>query len=317
MRRLTIAALALVAMAGCEKESSVDVASDVAVTFAASQIGTRASSDWTGEEMLGIFMYEAGSTSKGTFELARENVLHTSDNTGTFTTDSPIYYPQSGSVDLYAYYPYAGAEGDGTDYSLDLTKQNTASGGFDQAAVDFMTATPITGLTKNSGEVAFTLYHQLSQVTLVLTKQSSLTTLRGVEVSISDVNTAAVFSVIDGAMGSSSTSGSILFMTEETAWDGAVAADSNVTGLTATAILLPETISSSAVITFKVSDTVSYTATFPTTPTFEAGSNHTYNIEVGYLAASFGTTTIDKKWNDTVGNPDATNNSVVLDADEK
>ncbi len=308
MRRITIAALAIVAMVGCSKEDgSVDVASDVAVSFVASQIGTRASSDWAGGEQVGIFMYAAGETSKGSFDLSRENVLHESDDSGDFSTTYPIYYPQSSSVDFYAYCPYTGEEGDSSlNYTVDLTDQNP-TGGFDHAAVDFMTAST-KGKTKSDGAVTFTFYHELSMVTFVLEKGLSLETLRDVEVSIG-VNTVGVFSIVDGSMSSSSTSGSIKFMTEETAWEDNDKVNGAVTELKATAILLPEKIIDEAVITFKVSDTESYTASFPVTPTFAAGYNHTYNIEVGYASAEFGSATIDQGWVDD-------NSSADLDAEE-
>ncbi len=289
MKRLTIAALAIAMVASCAKEESPgDIASNTAVQFAQSQIVTRTiGSDWESLDEVGVYMYKASQTSVDNYALARENVHHISDDGGNFTTSDLIYYPQSDMVDFYAYYPWE-SDSDET-YSINIAKQNVSEGVFDQGAVDFMTA-DITGQKKSTTALTFDFEHRLAMVTFVITHKASLTTLRGVEISIDGVNTTADFSKFTGLMDSSTTAtpGSIDFETAETTID----ANDNVTKLTATAILLPEQIGTSALITFKVSDTKSHTASFPVAASLSPGNNHTYNISIGYDMATFGAATV-------------------------
>ncbi len=286
MKKIIVATLAIAAMASCTKQESVefDVSSDVVATFANAAIATRTSGNvWENTDEVGIFMYEADETDN-TYPLAKENVLHTSDASGNFTVGTglaPIYYPQTDVVDFYAYYPYSTLSG--WLYTADITGQNLEDGSFDQGAIDFMTAA-LTDKSKSETALKFTFEHRLSMLTFVITPKASVPSLKGVEVSLNDINTQATFSVLTGALeDSKDVKGAIKFLTSETETD----TDGNVIKLTATAIVLPEVMNSAAKIKFKFSETLSHSASFPTAPTLEAGKNHTYNISVGYAEASF------------------------------
>ncbi|MFR9649572.1 MAG: fimbrillin family protein, partial [Rikenellaceae bacterium] len=205
MKKIIIATFALVAMVGCTKEESVkiDTSSDVEATFAAEIITRTSGNDWESADQVGIYMYESG-TSDNTYSLARENVLHTSDASGNFTVYtgvSPIYYPQTDKVDFYAYYPYQA--GIATTYTADITAQNLSDGSFDQGAVDFVTAS-LTEKLKSEESLKFTFEHRLAMLTLVITPKESVPSLKDVEVSLGEINTQATFSVLTGALESSS-----------------------------------------------------------------------------------------------------------------
>ncbi len=308
MKRLAATALALAAVVGCAKESPEDVASDVAVQFAQSQITRTIGSEWEDLDEVGVYMYKEAATASNGYSLARENVLHTTDTNGDFTASEVIYYPQSDAVDFYAYYPYTSDTGELC--SVDITGQNLSDGGFDQGAIDFMTAA-LTGRKKSDGVLTFDFEHRLALVTFIITPKSSITTLRGVEISIAGVKTVANFSKFTGLMDSASaslgTGAQIEFETAETTLDG----EDNVTVLTATAIMLPMTITTAeAEITFKINDLESHTASFPVDAVLTAGKNHTYNITIGYDGPSFGTATVTGWGESTL--PD----SGVFDAEE-
>ncbi len=274
-------------MASCAKEETikVDLSSDIAATFAASEIATRTSSNtWEANDQVGIYMYKSGDTD-GTYSLARENVLHTSDISGNFTVDTtldPIYYPQSDAADFYAYYPYQALTAAG-EYTADLTAQELNDGSFDQGAVDFMSAS-LTGKSKSTDALTFKFEHRLAMLTLIVTPNTSITTLEDVEISLNNIETEATFSPLTGAISTKeSTLGSITMLSTETQTDQS----NNVTEITATAIVLPGDLSSTAKVTFKFSDTLSHSASFPAGTEFEVGMNHTYNIIVGYHEANF------------------------------
>lgn len=288
MKKFTIAALLITAVVSCTKEEtpSVAVSSDTAVSFNAQILSRTSGDDWEANDQIGIYMYEADQISLNDYALAKENVLYISDADGKFTVDTsndPIYYPQTDKVDFYAYYPYQELDNDGY-YEADITKQNLVDDPyFDQGAVDFMTAT-IEDATKSTTAESFTFYHKLSKLTLVITPKSSIASLSGLDVAITGINTQATFSPITGALiAAKAVTGSVNFYTTNTTTD----VGGNVTKITATAIMLPEQISSEAKLTFKIGVTSSYTATFTTTPTFVAGKNHTYYISAGYSEASF------------------------------
>ncbi len=274
-------------MAGCAKEAStlVEVSSQVAASFTASQISTRTSANtWEAGDQVGIFMYESGTTD-GSYNLARENILHTSDLAGNFTVGTgltKIYYPQSDKVDFYAYYPYQALTAAG-EYSASLTAQNLADGSFDQGAVDFLTAS-LTEKAKSDESLSFSFEHRLAMLTLIVTPQASISTLSGVEISLVDIETEATFSPLTGALSNTeSATSNIEMLTQE----GTADANGNIKELTASAIVLPTTLNSGAKVTLKFSDTLSHSASFPAGTTFEAGKNHTYNVSVGYNEVTF------------------------------
>lgn len=266
-------------MVGCEKsETSVEMSSGIEAAFQASQIVTRTSGNsWEENDQVAIYMYQVGKT-ESSYSLARENVLYTADLSGDFTVAaglSPIYYPQSDEVDFYAYYPYQA--GIATTYAADIAAQNLADGSFDQGAVDFMTAS-LEGQSKTGEAVGFEFDHRLAMLTIVVTHKTSITTLTGMEVTLSDINTQATFSTLTGEMiASGNVAGSIEFLTTETQTNSA----GNVTEITATAIVLPEELGAEAKVTFTLSETESFTALFPDQTTFIAGKNHTYYITLG------------------------------------
>lgn len=300
--RVIIAALAIAAVVGCSKDDGTfsGVMSGVEATFEASQIATRTTANtWENLDQVGIYMYQNGATDSS-YSLARENVLYTSDASGNFkvgTSVTPIYYPQSDQVDFYAYYPHQATLAQDGYYTADITLQNTESG-IDQGAVDFLTAS-LTEKGISSDALSFEFDHRLAMLTLVVTPKSSISTLKGVGVTLGEMNTQATFSTLTGELiASSAVSGSIEFLTVDNTTD----AQDNVTKITATAIVLPEALGANAKVTFKFSETLSHSASFPTNTSFTAGMNHTYNVSVGYSDVSFegestingwGSTTID------------------------
>lgn len=292
MKRVITTTLLLAAMIGCSKEQSTPLQSSVVATFDKAEIVTRTSGEtWESEDKVGIYMYESGASDES-YLLTKLNVPYESDASGNFTVSTgvdPIYYPQSDMVDFYAYYPYQAAVGTGTSYTADITLQNLSDGSFDQGAVDFMTA-KLEAKLKSEESLTFEFDHRLAMVTFVMTPKASVSSMRGVEVTLSEINTSATFSTLTGELlTSNDVMGSVQMLTEESTLDNY----DNVTELIATAIFLPEELTSTARLAFKVDDTLTHYASFPTTPTFTAGKNHTYYINVGYENVEFNFATID------------------------
>lgn len=313
MKKTIIASLAIVALVGCNKnnEPTINVSSDVTAVFADAEIVTRTTNDlWEDNDQIGIFMYQTGQTNN-TYSLARENVLYTSNSSGEFsigTGFTPIYYPQSSSVDFYAYYPYQA--GISSSYSADITKQNDVDTAgnviYDQGEVDFMIAS-LSNKSKSSDVLSFQFDHKLAMLTLVIKPNTSISTLDSMAVKLTNINTQATFSTLTGEMNAVSVpmADSVQLMTTNTVVDNS----GNVTTLTATAIVLPETLSAEAQLVFQLSDTERYTAKFPTTPSFEVGKNHVYYISVGYQSVDFTGNSIMNGWDENPNISDDTINA--------
>ena len=107
------ALLLVILIIGCSETDNLPLLEQpqVPVSFNAGMIATRMVDNvWEKDDALGIFMLDGGK------ELAHENILFTARNlkytvtdteTGALTnTERVLYYPQTGTADFIAYYPY-------------------------------------------------------------------------------------------------------------------------------------------------------------------------------------------------------------------
>lgn len=280
MKKIIISALAIVAMAGCQKQKSSDVNDSVAVNFSSVALDTRLSdsgSEWIEGDSIGIFMTSEGVTSSFT----RSNVQYVALTGGLSTTDfvveaqnDPIVYPYDGDVDFYAYYPYSSSLVD--SYTVDVTTAATTP--------DFMVASYM-GANKNVDDVEFSFDHKLSKLQLVIASRDNIASLDDIEVAIGGVSMQVDYSIITGEQ----LQGSIV------ASDGNPIAlnilkddpdgEGNVLGVVASAILIPETVAS-GVITITVAGR-SFTLSLAADTELTVGNIHRYYISVGEDYAKF------------------------------
>lgn len=171
----------------------------VAVQFSSNiSAGVRATgTTWTAGDCIGIFMTQAGAT------LAAETISEGVDNTAYATTGNgqfvpaqgaaTIYFPISGAVDFYAYYPQQAV----ADYALALNVYNQDN----QEAIDLMYATA-TGRDKTQPAVQLTFVHQLSSLVLDVQPGDGLTAadLAGLTVKVKGQATTASFHLADGTL---------------------------------------------------------------------------------------------------------------------
>ncbi len=296
MKRVIIAALAIAAMVGCTKESDSisDMEGDVAAVFTSAAIDTRLSEDgtkWSASESIGITMVDILSNTE-TIASNGDNVQYQSTNTEEATSVSfevaagatALLYPLSGSVKFYAYYPYEASVADYI-YAADISDQSKN--------IDFMTAA--TGETdKSTPSVNFNFSHRFSLLTLEITPNDDISSLDGVEVTISGISTTANYDIRTGEQDPSSTLGGssavVTFNTKEYLQESigsyVITTESQVDKVVATIIMLPETLAGDASLTFTLGATT-YTTSIPKATTFTAGKNHTYNIALGFDLPSY------------------------------
>lgn len=194
--RVSRVALALAAgaalLCACNKEDVTDAPDGgdrIPVTFSAgieSAAVTRTvggGNTWTSTDRIGIVMSDADydiGYGEGTLGIIESNIEYAADkidlndkgrSTATFTpvSGNPIYYPRTGNVDFYVYYPYTAVRGndfgqldDKYDYRIDLSDQS------DPAAIDVLYA-EAKNVAPGSEPVDLTFRHVLSKITLDVT----------------------------------------------------------------------------------------------------------------------------------------------------
>ncbi len=128
------ALLLLILVVGCSETDNLHLPEQpqVPVSFNAGMIATRMVDNvWEEDDALGIFMLDGGE------ELAHENILFTARNlkytvtdteTGALTnTERVLYYPQTGTADFIAYYPYLpdnSADYDADNYTIAVERMD-------------------------------------------------------------------------------------------------------------------------------------------------------------------------------------------------
>lgn len=173
MKKTIIAALAVVAMAGCTKDEATNPEENLAAAFSSSIAETRVSgTSWESSDQIGIMVTSDNDLADGYQYNNRHDVTFTNAKQGTFVPASDldqIYYSldEDERVDFYAYYPYKSSlSASSQTYSISVTNQATPRN------IDFMEASTRDdgndGYNKNSGTVALEFSRNMAKITLTL-----------------------------------------------------------------------------------------------------------------------------------------------------
>lgn len=298
MRDIILATLAIVAMVGCTKESNDGLggtlSGDDVVKFASASIDTRVSTDgtmWSIADNIGITMFNQDATTLAeTVATNSDNINYVSSNSAetlstTFTVATvgkELLYPNTGKVKFYAYYPFQSTMADGTfTYSADVSDQS--------ANIDFMVAEPIT-TSRTDESLSFVFSHKLSKITIAIKGNENVPDLTEVTVSAKGLSTKGSYSILSGSDKGDLSSNDVALPF--------VISNNTTTAATATAIILPETLSTTATVTFTLGSR-SFKISIPTNTTFSAGDNHAYSVALGNDYTDFGDCTI-VGWGDDV-----------------
>ncbi|WP_208094650.1 fimbrillin family protein [Mucilaginibacter agri] len=270
---LIAAAMSLLALSSCKKDKNHDAPKPdaTAVKFTASiagQIKTKASNDkWDSNDAIGVFM----KTGTGLSTVLASNKSYTTINgDGEFSpsaADQTLYYPEDGTVDFIAYYPYKQTI-TSNKYPVDLSSQSN------QAAIDLLYANNATGLSKTSTEANLAFSHQLSKIELTVKNGTGVADLNGLGVSLNGLNTKADFDLGTGTLSNVSQAADVSAkLTTQTA------------SVLAEAIVLPVADATGNVITFTL-PAGQFKLTLPAGSKFEAGKKYAYDIELKKDATS-------------------------------
>lgn len=245
---------------------------------------------WNANDEVGIYMMNAGS---GIEAATAQNKKYIAQTNGTLTAASGngIYLPESGSVDFIAYYPYTTSVS-GNKIAVNVSDQSKP------AAIDLIYSNGTKGIEATSAttvDLAFT--HQLTKITLNVTKDATVETLSGLGVTMKGISTEGEFNLADGTLAATAGTNNK---------DVAMYMDVQGTTATATAIIIPTASASEQTainLTFNLSGQ-SFTYTIDNTSIFEKGTNVSFDanlsINNGKPVVTVGNATITA-WTEKAG----------------
>lgn len=177
-------------LSGCNKDEDLNNAGTNGVSFTSYMIGSRATDTaWEPNDEIGVYMQNAGSEG-----YANVNVKYANSETdnNTFTSDSPITYPEggTGTVSFMAVYPYNGDIADG-NYTFTLADGDLSENDIMYASVPSIAS----GVTN----VDLTFQHKLSKIILQL-KDEQNNAVTGATVSIDNQCVSGALNVADGTV---------------------------------------------------------------------------------------------------------------------
>lgn len=245
---------------------------------------------WNANDEVGIYMMNAGS---GIEAATAQNKKYIAQTNGTLTAapGNGIYLPESGNVDFIAYYPYTTSVS-GNKLAVNVSDQSNP------AAIDLIYSNGTKGVAATtSTTISLEFTHQLTKVTLNVTKDETIETLNGLGVNIKGISTEGEFNLADGTL--TATAGT-------NNKDVAMYIDAQGTTATATAIILPTAASTdqtSLNLTFNLNGQ-SFTHTISDANIFEKGTNVSFkaklSINNGKPVVTIGAATIED-WGEKLG----------------
>ena len=245
---------------------------------------------WNANDEVGIYMMNAGS---GIEAATAQNKKYIAQTNGTLTAapGNGIYLPESGNVDFIAYYPYTTSVS-GNKLAVNVSDQSNP------AAIDLIYSNGTKGVAATTATtISLGFTHQLTTVTLNVTKADTMETLNGLGVNIKGISTEGEFNLADGTL--TATAGT-------NNKDVAMYIDAQGTTATATAIILPTAASTdqtSLNLTFNLNGQ-SFTHTISDASIFEKGTNVSFNAKLsinnGKPVVTVGNATINN-WTEKPG----------------
>lgn len=245
---------------------------------------------WNANDEVGIYMMNAGS---GIEAATAQNKKYIAQTNGTLTAapGNGIYLPESGNVDFIAYYPYTTSVS-GNKLAVNVSDQSNP------AAIDLIYSNGTKGVAATTATtISLGFTHQLTKVTLNVTKDGTIETLNGLGVNIKGISTEGEFNLADGTL--TATAGT-------NNKDVAMYIDAQGTTATATAIILPTAASTdqtSLNLTFNLNGQ-SFTHTISDANIFEKGTNVSFkanlSINNGKPVVTVGNATINN-WTEKPG----------------
>lgn len=276
-----LGALSALVLTGCKSndDNSEWMTDGVVFTSHIEGMASRASGTaWSDGDQVGIFMTAGGTD--------YENRQYTASSDGNLTpAGQALKYPEEGTADFFAYYPYQTSISNKT-YAVNVSDQS------DPTKIDLLYATQ-TGV--GHGDVVnFGFTHELSQIVINITKDETINSLSELTIKASGMNTQADFMLGDGTLNAKDS---------KTDFDMNVKVDGETA--TAEAIVIPTTDLTGAKLVFTLNGIdFTWDMTVSGGGGFVKGTKYTYNAILstgnGQPSVNMGNATIDD-WTDQAG----------------
>ncbi len=307
MKRVILATLAVVAIASCTKDQSIEGTTDShstqEITFISGIESRVDGNNWVAGDKVGLYSVQFSND-----KYFAENVLYTASSSGSSTSfavvsdQTPLYFPSE--VEEYtlvcAYYPYD------EDFTIDLSYQFDCTDQSDQGAVDFLTATAMVYASdaENSSIVNLNFLHAQSLVKFYFQATGELTSLEGLSVELRNIQTKGYPGTSPGY--TDQPEENIVYGTIDTA---AVRVSDDKQTATVEMILFPASgaYHTDAVLAISVGGK-SYTA--PLVTELSSGKQHSFLVKVGSIEMEIGDSVITP-WDGA--DDEATDVPVVVD----
>lgn len=276
-----LGALSALVLTGCKSndDNSEWMTDGVVFTSHIEGMASRASGTaWSDGDQVGIFMTAGGTD--------YENRQYTASSDGNLTpAGQALKYPEEGTADFFAYYPYQTSISNKT-YAVNVSDQS------DPTKIDLLYATQ-TGV--GHGDVVnFGFTHELSQIVINITKDETINSLSELTIKASGMNTQADFMLGDGTLNAKDS---------KTDFDMNVKVDGETA--TAEAIVIPTADLTGAKLVFTLNGIdFTWDMTVSGGGGFVKGTKYTYNAILstgnGQPSVNMGNATIDD-WTDQAG----------------
>ena len=211
------------------------------------------------------------------------NKLWTTDGEGGLSTEHIVYWANT-NVDITAYHPYNEAWTSGTPTFTVNTDQSDEDNYLNS---DLLFASR-TDVAKNENGVSLTFAHKLAKINVNLQPEYPEMDLTNAVISICNTKTSTTFNLSDGSVPTTAT--------------GTIQEIKAGTGLTASAIVVPQTIASGSKFIKVVLGEKTFYYSLPNPKTLISGYSHNYTLTVKETALQIVNSSEITDWTDDNGN---------------
>lgn len=245
---------------------------------------------WNANDEVGIYMMNAGSEI-GSATAQNKKYIAQANGTLIAAPGNGIYLPESGNVDFIAYYPYT-TNVSGNKVTVNVSDQSNP------AAIDLIYSNGTKGIEATTATtISLGFKHQLTKVTLNVSKDETVESLNELNVNMKGVSTEGEFNLADGTLTA---------IPNTNNKDIAMNVDAQGDNATVTAIILPSAASteqSEVTLAFTL-EGETYTHTIADPSVFDEGSNVSFDanlsINNGKPVVTVGAATIED-WTEKPG----------------
>ena len=217
-------------------------------------VGT-ATPTWDNQDTIGLFVKRSNTSGFSQLLETNRQLIYNASNDELQLIGNPIYYPQSGSLDLVAYAPFK--YGVSNTYPINISNQSNLK------AIDFLYSNTTNNINKQGNPASLTFDHQLSKIAFSLQNFDNTTSgLQNVNIALKGFASQAEFDLSSG-----------------TITNQIISTNPITIGLSREAIVIPNTNQSNKIFTFTI-DGVTYDYTLPTSDAFEKGKMYNYLITI-------------------------------------